>query len=482
MLKRLLDLLLSALGLVLLAPLFALIALVIKLESPGPVFFRQERVGLRGKPFRIYKFRTMAVDAPGREITVGADPRITRVGAVLRRTKLDELAQLIDVFRGTMSLVGPRPEVPRYVAMYPPAQREQVLSVRPGITDFTSLHFRNEGDLLARAADPEREYVDVILPKKLQSAMNYVDHATLGHDVQVLQLTLRTVFLPRGPLRKVNDVMQDPDLWSHVDSWMSRAPVWRNLLAHTADALVVYLCWHFTYLFRLGFERWQPGRPWYDDYVVLGAVAMYLVALRLSGVRQSLWRFFGFDEFRRLSIAIAWAGVVVAVVVLMAKLVAVPRAVLLLHPLFVLLGLTLLRMVFRLTWEHAHAVATGEDRERKLAIVLGTGVAARRVIAGLHGRQGWHVLMLLDDEPAMQGMRIAGVPVMGRFDSVRDPGLTVGATHVILAAPGLMPDERERVLALARSSGLAVFSVADSEDLQPQFKVQPESAPGLAKP
>ncbi len=464
--KRAIDLLLSAVGLVLLAPLFLLIAAAIKLDSPGPVFFRQQRVGRHGVPFRIFKFRTMAVAAPGREITVGADPRITRVGAVLRRTKLDELAQLIDVFRGTMSLVGPRPEVPRYVAMYPQAQRARVLSVRPGITDFTSLRFRNEGELLARAADPEREYVEVILPEKLQSAVNYVDHASLGNDVQALRLTLRTVFVPRLPLRKVNDVMQDPDLWRRVDGWMSQAHVWRNLLAQGFDALVILGCWHFTYLFRLGFERWQPGRPWYDDFVSVGAVLVYLLCLRLSGVRRSLWRFFGFDEFRRLSLACVWAGAIVALVVMMAQLVAVPRAVLLLHPVFALLGLTLVRMAFRLTWEHAHAVATGEDRERRVAIVLGAGVAARQLIAGLHGRQGWHVLMLLDDDPAMQGMRIAGVPVMGPIDRVRDPGLTVGATHVILAAPGLSPADRERALELARRSGLAVLSVADPADLQ----------------
>jgi lipopolysaccharide/colanic/teichoic acid biosynthesis glycosyltransferase len=125
MLKRALDLLAAVAGLLLLAPLFALIAAAIKLDSPGPVFFRQERVGLRGRPFRIFKFRTMTLSpaSGGIELTVAGDARITRVGAVLRRTKLDELAQLLDVLRGTMSLVGPRPEVPRYVAHYPPAQR-----------------------------------------------------------------------------------------------------------------------------------------------------------------------------------------------------------------------------------------------------------------------------------------------------------------------------------------------------------------------
>jgi lipopolysaccharide/colanic/teichoic acid biosynthesis glycosyltransferase len=191
MAKRLFDIVVAALALMLLAPLLGLLALVVKLDSPGPVFFRQQRVGRRGAPFRIHKFRTMQHGAPGLPITVGADPRITRAGAWLRRTRLDELPQLIDVLQGTMSLVGPRPEVPGYVAKYPPALRERALAVRPGITDPASLEFIDEGERLARAADPEREYVEVILPRKLQRAAEYAEHATLWSDLGVLWRTLR---------------------------------------------------------------------------------------------------------------------------------------------------------------------------------------------------------------------------------------------------------------------------------------------------
>jgi len=153
--KRGFDFVSSLLGLLILAPLFGLIALWIKLESPGPVFFRQERVGLQGRLFRIHKFRTMrvAVETQGPQITIGADPRITRAGAFLRKHKLDELAQLIDVLSGRMSLVGPRPEVPRYIGCYPGEVRAKVLSVRPGITDWASLHFKEESALLAAARE-----------------------------------------------------------------------------------------------------------------------------------------------------------------------------------------------------------------------------------------------------------------------------------------------------------------------------------------
>ena len=194
--KRALDFAAALAGLVLLAPLLAVVAAWIRLDSPGPVFFRQERVGRGGVPFRIHKFRTMraAAEAAGPALTVGADPRITRAGAFLRRTKLDELPQLIDVLRGDMSLVGPRPEVPRYVATYPPALRAKVLSVRPGITDPASLQFRDESALLARAADPEREYREVVLPAKLRLAADYVDQATLAGDLRLIGSTLRTLW------------------------------------------------------------------------------------------------------------------------------------------------------------------------------------------------------------------------------------------------------------------------------------------------
>ena len=199
MAKRLFDIVLAGLGLLLLSPLLLGIALWIKLDSRGPVFFRQERVGRFGVPFRIHKFRTMVTDAErlGAQITVGADARITAAGRALRGAKLDELPQLFDVLAGTMSLVGPRPEVPRYVALYPSALRDKVLSVRPGITDRASIEFRDENALLAAAADPEREYTEVVLPAKLRFAAEYVDHASLSYDLRLIVQTLKAVLADR---------------------------------------------------------------------------------------------------------------------------------------------------------------------------------------------------------------------------------------------------------------------------------------------
>lgn len=188
MVKRLFDWLASTLGLVLLAPLLLLLSLWIKLDSRGPVFFRQERVGQYGKTFHIHKFRTMVTDAEkrGLQITVGADARVTRVGQWLRKYKLDELPQLIDVWLGRMSLVGPRPEVPRYVACYPADVREKVLSVRPGITDKASIEFKDENEILGRAVDPNKAYIEEVLPIKLAYYLEYIQTQSMLGDIRLI--------------------------------------------------------------------------------------------------------------------------------------------------------------------------------------------------------------------------------------------------------------------------------------------------------
>lgn len=190
--KRLFDLLASGIGLLLLAPMLLLIALAIKLDSSGPIFFRQERVGLLGKTFRIHKFRTMVTDSErhGLQITVGADTRVTRVGALLRKTKLDELAQLLDVFSGTMSLVGPRPEVPCYMAHYPAEARELIQSIKPGITDWASIKFRDENEILGKSKDPHSAYINEVLPIKIGFYAEYVRKRSFFGDLQIIFATL----------------------------------------------------------------------------------------------------------------------------------------------------------------------------------------------------------------------------------------------------------------------------------------------------
>ena len=189
--KRLFDILASGFGLLILSPLFLILAVWIPLDSPGPVFYRQTRVGRGGRDFRIFKFRTMRVGADkGSLVTIGGrDPRVTRAGDFLRRLKLDELPQLINVLVGDMSLVGPRPEVRKYVDLYSPEQLH-VLDVRPGMTDAASIKYRNESELLGQAEDPEDYYIHVVMPDKLAINLNYVRNHSFRGDIRLIFKTI----------------------------------------------------------------------------------------------------------------------------------------------------------------------------------------------------------------------------------------------------------------------------------------------------
>lgn len=194
--KRAFDVAASAAGIVAIAPLLAVTAVLVKVSSPGPVLFRQQRVGRGGKAFELWKFRTMRVGGGGPQVTVDGDPRITGIGRVLRKTKLDELPELVNVLRGELSLVGPRPEVSKYVALYPEADRIFLQQFRPGITDPATILFRNEEDILARALDVEHAYVHEVLPIKLRMYREYLEGASFVSDLGVLASTLLAIARP----------------------------------------------------------------------------------------------------------------------------------------------------------------------------------------------------------------------------------------------------------------------------------------------
>ncbi|KAF5064296.1 sugar transferase [Proteiniclasticum sp. QWL-01] len=193
--KSAFDRIFGVIGFVLLSPFLAVIALLVRLTSPGPVLFLQERVGKNGKPFRIMKFRTMVEGAEemGLKITVGNDARVTRVGETLRKFKLDELPQILNIVKGEMSFVGPRPEVPKYVAHYTQEQKK-VLSIKPGVTDLASIKYRKESELLGQSQDPEKTYLEEIMPEKLRINLDYVERASLAYDLRLLWMTVREVF------------------------------------------------------------------------------------------------------------------------------------------------------------------------------------------------------------------------------------------------------------------------------------------------
>ena len=254
-------------------------------------------------------------------------------------------------------------------------------------------------------------------------------------------------------------------VWHRLDLFLARLRPHREPLSLAADALVIAACWNITYLFRLGFERWLTARPSYDMWVLLGVIALYLSALVAFKVPQSMWRFSGFGEVKRLTLACALAGTVAAVAVLALGLTKVPRAVLALHPVVALMGLCVVRIGYRMLYEHARSRITGSEREIRRAIVMGAGAAARLLLAGIH-EQGWGVLGLLDDVPAKQRARIGGVPVLGPLEAVRDKAVRGAATHIVIALPGASAAQRRRALELAGSTGLPVVTVPTVDELR----------------
>lgn len=256
-----------------------------------------------------------------------------------------------------------------------------------------------------------------------------------------------------------------PTFWHRLDAFLARLRPHREPLSMLIDAGVVAACWNITYLFRLGFERWVSARPGYDGYVLLGIVGTYALASLLFKVPQSMWRFSGFGEVKRLTLACALAGVLSAAAVMGLGLVKVPRAVLALHPVVTLMGLAVVRIAYRMTYEHSRARIVGAQGGVKRALVMGAGEAARLLMAGVH-QQGWVVLGLLDDDRSKHGARIAGVPVLGALDAVADAHVRAGANHLIVAMPSATPAQRRRAFDLAAATGLPVLTVPSADELR----------------
>ena len=257
-----------------------------------------------------------------------------------------------------------------------------------------------------------------------------------------------------------------PTVWHRLDHFLARLRPHREPLSLVVDGLLIAFAWNVTYLFRIGFDRWFEARPWYDTWVMLGIIATYLALFTLLKVPQSMWRFSGFGEVKRLTWACAGAGVACAAVVMGLQLYGVPRSVLALHPLVTLMSVCMVRIGYRMLYEHSRAQITGGDNEVRRALILGAGQAAKRLMAGIH-QQGWIVMGMLDDDPVKQGARIAGVPVLGPLEAVSDRAVLGAATHLIIALPGGTARQRRRAFELASAAGLPVLTVPSAAELRP---------------
>jgi FlaA1/EpsC-like NDP-sugar epimerase len=253
--------------------------------------------------------------------------------------------------------------------------------------------------------------------------------------------------------------------WHTLDTLLTRIRPHREPLALAIDAAVIAACWNITYLFRLGFERWWSARPVYDGWVLAGLLVLYVAVFAALKVPKGMWRFSGFGEVQRLTFACAIAGLLGAVGVLMAQLVQVPRAVLALHPVVSLMGLAMVRIGYRMLYEHMRGRISGSMHETRRALVLGAGDAAKLLMAGIQ-HHGWVVVGLLDDNPRKLGARIGGVPVLGDLESAPRWAEVHGITHLIVAMPSASAAQRRRALDLAAATGLPVVTVPTAAELR----------------
>ncbi|MCV2420409.1 polysaccharide biosynthesis protein [Paucibacter sp. DJ2R-2] len=252
--------------------------------------------------------------------------------------------------------------------------------------------------------------------------------------------------------------------WLTLDTFLTRIRPFRAGISLLLDAVLVALAWHATYLFRLGFEKWWSARPSYDTAVLAGLVLLYALMLWLWGAPRGMWRFSGFGEVKRLAGACLMAGLLGAVAVLMAHLSGVPRSVLALHPVFCLISMAMMRLGYRMLYEHMRGRISGSSVESHRALVMGAGQAGRLAVAGIQ-HQGWVVVGWLDDDPLKRDVRVAGIPVLGPLDQLARFVALHGITHVIVAMPSAEPAQRRRALALASSSGLNVLTVPSNTEL-----------------
>ncbi len=452
--KRVMDVVLVAIGLALLSPLLLLIAIAIKLEGKGPVLFRQERVGRHFRPFRIYKFRTMVVGAErlGPGLTVRDDRRVTRLGRFLRDSKLDELPQLFNVLKGDMSLVGPRPELRRYVDQFPDDYRE-ILKVRPGITDLASLTYRRESSLLAVPEDAEATYLSVILPEKIRLARISVERTSALHD---LGLILGTVIALAYPAR----------LLDRLFDRLGRHHTATTALIQGGLAVVATLT-----ALRLDFNGSPPAGA---KALVLTTLPLLLV-LRLAWLRafdlyNDVWQFVGIPNLGSLAAAVALSSASFWLLLRWPLGRMYPVSILLVDSMLCAAGWGAARMARRVHRELSVKVL-GSRR----VLVVGDGSEADRVLRELeNGRgHGCRVIGIVGSESHARGLHIRNVPILGTYDQLDDVLRAHPADEILVVASAAPPDRRRDLIRHCRASGRPVKVVTGLEEALSSGRTKP---------
>jgi FlaA1/EpsC-like NDP-sugar epimerase/lipopolysaccharide/colanic/teichoic acid biosynthesis glycosyltransferase len=437
--KRAFDICGAALGLVLTAPLLATIAVLIKLDSQGPVIFRQIRVGKGFRPFNILKFRTMSVDTTGicLPLTVGQDPRITTMGRILRKFKLDELPQLVNVLLGEMSFVGPRPEVPRYVERLR-AEFSEVLTVRPGITDLASLRYIDEAAVLSSSSNPEEEYQTKVLPEKLRLAKLYIQHMSLQLDIAIIiQTLLHIVRIPVSTftLPELQPGVESPlaSLWISLSSFIMK---WRRPIIVVLDLVLIILANYFA--FALRYDGSIPrGELHTFEQTVLVLVGIRGVAFALFGLNEGLWRYTSLWDLQNILKAVLVSTVIFyGWVHLVMGISSYPRSIFAIDAILLIGFLAGVRLSSRVFRDKA------VFQKKRKVLVVGAGDSGERVVREMKTRSVFNCepVGFVDDHIALLNQRIHGVRVLGTVGDI--PKLVEGLRPevVVVALPDATPE------------------------------------------
>ena len=445
--KRAVDFLLSAIGLIVLAPVFLAAAIAIKLDSRGPVFFKQRRIGRHLKPFHMLKFRTMVHNAAelGPGITVGRDRRITRAGHFLRNTKIDELPQLWNVLCGDMALVGSRPELEQYVRLYVHEYRT-ILEARPGVTDVASIVYRNESELLSQSKDPEETYVHVILPDKIRMAQQYTREASLGNDIKLIATTLVYLLYPAKTL----------------DGMLAALGRRRVIISAAVQALLFTAANAIAWGLR--FDGAIPQKEFQHFLNTVGIVVLVRMAwAHAFGLFRGVWRYTGVRDLENILAATTFSSLSILLAVWTLPMFhAYSRAVIVLDWVLCACLLGGVRMARRL-----HDTLKNEALLRKKVVVVGCGDATEPILRDIANNRfkDYRVIGLVNGDSGLKGMRIHNVPVLGSRDDLGAVLKEQDPDEVIIACSSGPDERRDEIVDHCRKSGKPFRIVPDLRDV-----------------
>lgn len=437
MVKRLIDLVFSLVALTLLLPVFLLIAIAIKLDSSGPVFYSQVRVGRRGRTFKILKFRSMVADAErlGPPLTGNADPRVTRAGRLLRLLKLDELPQLFNVLEGDMSLVGPRPEVPSIVEQYTAEQRE-ILEAKPGITGPTQLLWINESELFPAGVNALDHYANEFLQKKLRSDLDYIRNRSFRGDMQ---------YLVRTPLAIATAILARFHL----------SPTEQKGARLMVDCLAIAIVNLGAFMVR--FDWAIPEKEMHHFLYGLPVVCVaYFMSFLVLRTYRSLWKYASIEDLWLLIKASALGGSLHGLAVVLLGWRSYPRSVLISTSLLAVLLMGGMRLLVRRSTRRQSSIPTPTNGNGRKVVIIGAGEAGESIARAIHGSPalGYHLIGFVDDDPKKQGATIHGLPVLGPVDGLAELARAHKLQEAIIAISHLSGSDIRRISGACARVGL----------------------------